>query len=107
MAFPPQDIQGRKVAVLIHNLVKSDSLEAMKNWAIKEGVTLHLLAPSLAPVKDHQDSIITADGMQMAEPSIAYDAVIIPDGIANAVLQDGVARHYLLEAYKHLKPIAF
>ncbi len=108
LAFPPQDIQGRKVAVLIHNLVKSDSLEAMKNWAIKEGVTLHLLAPSLAPVKDHQDSIITADGMQMAEPSIAYDAVIIPDGDnLNAVMQDGVTRHYLLEAYKHLKPIAF
>ncbi|MDP7846813.1 catalase HPII [Acinetobacter pittii] len=108
LAFPPQDIQGRKVAVLIHNLVKSDSLEAMKNWAIKEGVTLHLLAPSLAPVKDHKDNIIVADGMQMAEPSIAYDAVIIPDGDnLNAVLQDGVARHYLLEAYKHLKPIAF
>ncbi|MCU4562374.1 catalase HPII [Acinetobacter sp. WU_MDCI_Abxc222] len=108
LAFPPQDIQGRKVAVLIHNLVKSDSLEAMKNWAIKEGVTLHLLAPSLAPVKDHKDNIIVADGMQMAEPSIAYDAVIIPDGDnLNAVLQDGVTRHYLLEAYKHLKPIAF
>ncbi|EOQ74212.1 hypothetical protein F929_02230 [Acinetobacter lactucae] len=108
LAFPPQDIQGRKVAVLIHNLVKSDSLEAMKNWAIKEGVTLHLLAPSLAPVKDHQDNIIMADGMQMAEPSIAYDAVIIPDGDnLNAVMQDGVTRHYLLEAYKHLKPIAF
>lgn len=108
LAFPPQDIQGRKVAVLIHNLVKSDLLEAMKNWAIKEGVTLHLLAPSLAPVKDHQDRIITADGMQMAEPSIAYDAVIIPDGDnLNAVMQDGVTRHYLLEAYKHLKPIAF
>ncbi|ADY81352.1 hydroperoxidase II [Acinetobacter pittii PHEA-2] len=108
LAFPPQDIQGRKVVVLIHNLVKSDALEAMKNWAIKEGVTLHLLAPSLAPVKDHQDSIITADGMQMAEPSIAYDAVIIPDGDnLNVVMQDGVTRHYLLEAYKHLKPIAF
>lgn len=108
LAFPPQDIQGRKVAVLIHNLVKSDALKAMKNWAIKEGVTLHLLAPSLAPVKDHQDSIITADGMQMAEPSIAYDAVIIPDGDnLNVVMQDGVTRHYLLEAYKHLKPIAF
>lgn len=51
LAFPPEDIQGRKVAVLIHNLVKSDALEAIKNWAIKEGVILHLLAPSLAPVK--------------------------------------------------------
>ncbi|USP39120.1 catalase HPII [Acinetobacter sp. XS-4] len=108
LAFPPEDIQGRKVAVLIHNLVKSDTLEAIKNWAIKEGVVVHLLAPSLAPIKDHKDKIITADGMQMAEPSIAYDAVIIPDGDnLNAVLQDGVARHYVLEAYKHLKPIAF
>lgn len=108
LAFPPEDIQGRKVAVLIHNLVKSDSLEAIKNWAIKEGAVVHLLAPSLAPVKDHKDNIIVADGMQMAEPSIAYDAVIIPDGDnLNAVMQDGVSRHYLLEAYKHLKPIAF
>nr|WP_312823573.1 catalase HPII [Acinetobacter oleivorans] len=108
LAFPPEDIQGRKVAVLIHNLVKSDTLEAIKNWAIKEGAVVHLLAPSLAPVKDHKDNIIVADGMQMAEPSIAYDAVIIPDGDnLDAVLQDGVARHYVLEAYKHLKPIAF
>ncbi|MBE2173224.1 catalase HPII [Acinetobacter oleivorans] len=108
LAFPPEDIQGRKVAVLIHNLVKSDTLEAIKNWAIKEGAVVHLLAPSLAPVKDHKDNIIVADGMQMAEPSITYDAVIIPDGDnLNAVLQDGVARHYVLEAYKHLKPIAF
>lgn len=108
LAFPPEDIHGRKVAVLIHNLVKSDTLEAIKNWAIKEGAVVHLLAPSLAPVKDHKDNIIVADGMQMAEPSIAYDAVIIPDGDnLNAVLQDGVARHYVLEAYKHLKPIVF
>ena len=71
-------------------MVKSDALEAIKNWAIKEGVILHLLAPSLAPVKDHKDNVIVADGMQMSEPSIAYDAVIIPDGDnLNTVMQDG------------------
>lgn len=108
LAFPPADIKGRKIAVLIHNLVKSDALETIKNWAIKEGAIVHLLAPNLAPVKDHQDKVIAADGMQMAEPSIAYDAVIIPDGDnLNAVIQDGVTRHYILEAYKHLKPIVF
>ncbi|AQZ81416.1 catalase HPII [Acinetobacter calcoaceticus] len=108
LAFPPADIQGRKIAVLIHNLVKSDALETIKNWAIKEGAVVHLLAPSLAPVKDHQDKVIAADGMQMAEPSIAYDAVVIPDGDnLNAVIQDGVTRHYILEAYKHLKPVVF
>lgn len=108
LAFPSADIQGRKIAVLIHNLVKSDALESIKNWAIKEGAIVHLLAPSLAPVKDHQDKVIAADGMQMAEPSIAYDAVIIPDGDnLNTVIQDGVTRHYILEAYKHLKPVVF
>ncbi|WP_080758587.1 catalase HPII [Acinetobacter calcoaceticus] len=106
LAFPPADIKGRKIAVLIHNLVKSDALETIKNWAIKEGAIVHLLAPSLAPVKDHQDKVIAADGMQMAEPSIAYDAVIIPDGDnLNTVIRDGVTRHYILEAYKHLKPV--
>ncbi|MBI1448121.1 catalase HPII [Acinetobacter sp. AC1-2] len=108
LAFPPADIKGRKIAVLIHNLVKSDALETIKNWAVKEGAVVHLLAPSLAPVKDHQDKVIAADGMQMAEPSIAYDAVIIPDGDnLNTVIQDGVTRHYILEAYKHLKPVVF
>ncbi|MGU3312762.1 catalase HPII [Acinetobacter sp. M5A5_2a] len=108
LAFPPADIQGRKIAVLIHNLVKADALETIKNWAVKEGAIVHLLAPSLAPVKDHQDKVIAADGMQMAEPSIAYDAVIIPDGDnLNTVIQDGVTRHYILEAYKHLKPVVF
>lgn len=108
LAFPPADIKGRKIAVLIHNLVKSDALETIKNWAVKEGAIVHLLAPSLAPVKDHQDKVIVADGMQMAEPSIAYDAVIIPDGEnLNTVIQDGVTRHYILEAYKHLKPVVF
>ncbi|MGB8810233.1 MAG: catalase, partial [Acinetobacter calcoaceticus] len=67
LAFPPADIQGRKIAVLIHNLVKSDALETIKNWAVKEGAIVHLLAPSLAPVKDHQDKVIAADVMQMAE----------------------------------------
>lgn len=108
LAFPPADIKGRKIAILIHNLVKSDALETIKNWAIKEGAIVHLLAPSLAPVKDDQDKVIAADGMQMAEPSIAYDAVIIPDGDnLNTVIQDGVTRHYILEAYKHLKPVVF
>lgn len=108
LAFPPTDMKGRKIAVLIHNLVKSDALETIKNWAIKEGAIVHLLAPSLAPVKDHQDKVIAADGMQMAEPSIAYDAVIIPDGDnLNTVIQDGVTRHYIFEAYKHLKPVVF
>jgi catalase len=41
-------------------------------------------------------------------PSIAFDAVFVPGGKESikALSGDGVALHYLLEAYKHLKAIA-
>lgn len=107
-AFMPEDIKGSKIAVLLHDQVYSDGLEQVKAWAAQEGVIIELLTPSVAPVKDAQGKTLPSDGMQSAEPSIAYDAVILPDGAnLDAVLQDGMAKHYLLEAYKHLKPIVF
>ena len=38
----------------------------------------------------------------------AFDAVFVPGGAKSvkALSEDGVALHYLLEAYKHLKAIA-
>ncbi len=107
-AFMPEDIKGRKIAVLLHDQIYSDGLEQVKTWAAQEGVIIELLTPSVAPVKDAHGKTLPSDGMQSAEPSIAYDAVILPDGAnLDAVLQDGMAKHYLLEAYKHLKPIVF
>jgi catalase len=107
-AFIPEDIQGRKIAVLIHDKVNAETLRTIINWSIQENAIVHLLTPMLAPVKGSRDEVITSDGMQKAEPSIIYDAVVIADGDnLDAVLADGVTKHYLLEAYKHLKPIVF
>ncbi|MDD5443948.1 MAG: catalase HPII, partial [Pseudomonas fluorescens] len=41
-------------------------------------------------------------------PSVAFDAVFVPGGKESikALSGDGVALHFLLEAYKHLKAIA-
>jgi len=67
-----------------------------------------VLTPRPGPVLSQQGTVIPSDGMQKAEPSIAYDAVVIVDGDNyDMVLKDGIATHYLLEAYKHLKPIVF
>lgn len=107
-AFIPDDIQGRKVAVLIHDQVNAETLRVIINWSLRENVIAHLLTPMLAPVKGSRGEVITSDGMQKAEPSIIYDAVIIADGDnLETVLADGVTKHYLLEAYKHLKPVVF
>lgn len=107
-AFAPKDINAKKIAVLVHDQVNGDQVKAIQKWAESESAVAEVLTPTPAPVKDLKKAEVASDGMQKAEPSIAYDAVIIVDGDnLDAVKADGVTKHYLQEAYKHLKPIIF
>ncbi len=66
------------------------------------------LAPNAAPVKSCDGNEIPVDGRQNGEPSVTYDAVIMIDGNNLEVFKaDGVSKHYVLETYKHLRPIVF
>nr|BFE92719.1 hypothetical protein GCM10020185_32550 [Pseudomonas brassicacearum subsp. brassicacearum] len=50
---------------------------------------------------------LAVDASMEGLPSIAFDAVFVPGGAESikALSRDGVALHYVLEAYKHLKAI--
>ncbi|MCU4628612.1 catalase HPII [Acinetobacter variabilis] len=107
-AFKPADIKARKIAILAHDKANEASIKAVQAWAESESAVADVLTPRPGPVLSQQGTVIPSDGMQKAEPSIAYDAVVIVDGDNyDMVLKDGIATHYLLEAYKHLKPIVF
>lgn len=107
-AFKPEDIKARKIALLVHDKANEASIKAVQAWAESEGAVVDVLTSKPGPVLGQQGEVIPSDGMQKAEPSIAYDAVVITDGDNyDVVMKDGVATHYLLEAYKHLKPIIF
>lgn len=107
-AFKPEDIKARKIALLVHDKANEASIKAVQAWAESEGAVVDVLTPKPGPVLGQKGEVIPSDGMQKAEPSIAYDAVVIADGDNyDVVMKDGVATHYLLEAYKHLKPIVF
>lgn len=104
-AFPAPDIQQRKIAVLVHDGANSKSVDAVKAWAKSENAIADVLAPNAAPVKSKAGKDIAVDGRQNGEPSVTYDAVVVIDGDNLDVFKkDGVAKHYLLETYKHLKP---
>lgn len=104
-AFPAPDIQQRKIAVLVHDGANSKSVDAVKAWAKSENAIADVLAPNAAPVKSKAGKDIAVDGRQNGEPSVTYDAVVVIDGDnLDAFKKDGVAKHYLLETYKHLKP---
>ncbi|MFJ4496183.1 catalase HPII [Pseudomonas atacamensis] len=104
----PGNIKTRKVAILAANGVDAAAIDAMKNALEAEGAHAKLLGPTSAPVKTADGKALPVDASMEGMPSIAFDAVFVPGGAASitALSGDGVALHYLLEAYKHLKAIA-
>lgn len=105
----PADIASRKVAVLVANGVDDKAVAVMKAALEAEGAHAKVLGPTSAPVKTASGAMLAVDASMEGLPSVAFDAVFIPGGDASitALSGDGVALHYVLEAYKHLKAIAY
>lgn len=99
---------ARKVAILVADGVCGESVNAIKTALTKAHVYPTILAPHMGMVKTHQGDEIKVDGTIMGNPSVTVDAVIVPRGKGNVatLLNDGNARYYMLQAYKHLKAIA-
>lgn len=105
-AFKAKDIAQRKIAVLVHDKANGQTVDAIKKWAESEKAVAMVLAPNAAPVKDKKGKEVAVDGRQDGEPSVTFDAVVVVDGDNLPDFKgDGVAIHYVLESYKHLKPV--
>jgi catalase len=104
----PGDIKTRKVAILAANGVDGAAIDAMKKALEAEGAHAKLLGPTSAPVTTADGKSLPVDASMEGMPSVIFDAVFVPGGAASikALSGDGVALHYVLEAYKHLKAIA-
>ncbi|WP_373369396.1 catalase HPII [Pseudomonas chlororaphis] len=102
------DIKTRKVAILAANGVDGKAIDALKKALQAEGAHAKLLGPTSAPVTTADGKSLPVDASMEGLPSVAFDAVFVPGGAKSvqALSGDGVALHYLLEAYKHLKAIA-
>lgn len=104
----PENIKTRKVAIIAANGVDGAAIDAMKKALAAEGAHAKLLGPTSAPVKTADGKSLPVDASMEGMPSVIFDAVFVPGGAASikALSGDGVALHYVLEAYKHLKAIA-
>ncbi|MGY4491466.1 catalase HPII [Pseudomonas sp. TE3610] len=101
------DIKGRKVAILVADGVDGGQVAAIKTALEGEGAHAKVLGPTSAPVKTADGQALPVDASAEGLPSVAFDAVWVPGGKASvqALSGDGVALHFVLEAYKHLKAI--
>ncbi|WP_333893399.1 catalase HPII [Atlantibacter subterraneus] len=104
-AVPSGTIKGRVVAILLNEQVNAADLLAVIQGLKREGVHCKLLYSRMGEVTADDGSQITVMGTFEGAPSLTVDAVIVPGGAVSGLLNRGDARYYLLEAYKHLKPI--
>ncbi|MHA6162764.1 catalase HPII [Pseudomonas sichuanensis] len=100
-------IKGRKVAVLVANGVDGASVDKVVKALEAQSARPVLLGPTSAPVKTADGQLLPVDAAMEGMPSVMFDGVWVPAGKASleALHSSGVARHFLLEAYKHLKPM--
>lgn len=105
----PNDIKGRKIAVLADNGFHCKHFGTIKKTLEAQGAVVKLLGKEFAPITSAANKEFVVDGSHGSEPSVLYDAVIIPGGkdAVARLIACGDATHYVLEAYKHLKPILF
>ena len=96
-------IKTCKIALLAAPGSDAALLKTLQTALRDEGATPLLVAPTLAAIGGEAPDATIA-GM----PSIMFDAVIVCGGEAGAkaLAQSGDARHFVLEAFKHLKAIA-
>ncbi|GJH39211.1 catalase HPII [Paraburkholderia hospita] len=96
-------IKTRKIAVLAAPGSDGAAIKSVQAALKSQGATPLLVAPTLAAI-DGMNPDATISGM----PSIMFDGVVVVGGAqgAKALAQSGDARHFVLEAFRHLKAIA-
>jgi catalase len=107
MEGPVNGIQTRRVAVLIAPGVELGAFKVIQQALLDAGATTKVVAAHLGVVASSSGQQVPVDHTFANMPSVMFDAVLVPGGAASAqaLMRNGDARHFLLEAYKHCKPL--
>ena len=100
-------IKTRKVAILVADGVETATIRRLQQDLLQAGAICKLVAPHLGTVSTASGRQIAVDHTLTNMPSVMFDAVVIAGGAASTATLGsmGEAVHFVLEAYKHGKPI--
>ena len=101
-------IAGRRVAVIVDSGVEVGALRVIQQALQDAGATSRIVAARLGSVATASGQQLNVDHTFAAMPSVMFDAVIVPGGVTSvqALVCNGDAVHFVLEAYRHCKTIA-
>ncbi|MEC3957492.1 catalase [Nocardia sp. CDC153] len=102
-------VATRKVAILTADGADGIGVRTVAAWLSGRGAVPEVIAPHGGSVTEHGDTneMLTVDKSLSTVSSVLYDAVIVAGGpdAADTLIRAGAAVHFVLEAFKHAKPI--
>ncbi|WP_394328103.1 catalase [Halostagnicola kamekurae] len=101
-------IETRKVAVLVDDGYDADHLETIQSTLEDEGARVEIVSKLLGDVEAANGETVDADESHGTTESVLFDAVYVPggEGSVDALVEQGTAKHFVAEMFKHKKPIA-
>jgi catalase len=101
-------IKTRKIAFLVADGVKDDSVITMQDQLLDQGAVVEIISSRLGTVSGENNTIIPVNKSLLTAASVFYDAVYVPGGALSVgtLEKDPDAIHFLNEAYRHCKAIA-
>lgn len=100
-------IQTRRVAIVMAAGAELGAFKVIQQALLDAGATTRVIAAHLGFVASSSGQQVAVDHTFASMPSVMFDAVLVPGGAAaaQALLKDGDAVHFVLEAYRHFKPL--
>lgn len=107
MDAPANGIHTRKVAVLVAQGVELGAFKVIQQALLDAGASVTVLAAHLGVVSSSSGQQLPVDHTWLTMPSVVFDAVLVPGGApcAEALRRNGDAAQFVLEAYRHCKPV--
>ncbi|HEX2546110.1 MAG TPA: catalase [Ramlibacter sp.] len=100
-------IQTRRVAIVLAPGAEIGAMKVIQQALADAGAITKVVASQLGVVASSSGQQVPVDHTFSAMPSVMFDAVLVPGGAASAqaLRKDGEAVHFILEAFRHCKPM--
>jgi catalase len=101
-------LKGRKLAILAEDGVDGSVISEVQKAMQEEGVTCEVVSKNFGKRSAVKGSDVKTDKNHITTASLMYDAVLVPGGMDSVtkLKEMGDAIHFIMEAFKHGKPIA-
>ncbi|MCU4742539.1 catalase [Natronoglomus mannanivorans] len=104
----PDTIETRKIAVLVDDGFDDEHVSEVKSTLEEAGARVEIVSKVLGDKEGDGGETVEADESHATTGSILFDAIVVPGGSdsVDALREQGDAKQFVAETFKHYKPIA-